>query len=114
MRKAVLFVALLVALILTALPGHAATDVNAVGETFVPAVFTAHAGDQVSLHNLEALAIAHTLTSDANLCAGVPCSTGPVASGNTGSFTLPATTAPGEYLFHCAFHIQMRAVLIVN
>jgi plastocyanin len=112
MKRAI--VLLVAALALTAVPAHAATvDVNAVAATFVPAVFAAHKSDTVVLHNLDLLM--HTLTADSLMCGTSTCSTGSVSFLGTGSFTIPSTTANGQYLFHCNFHpINMRAVLVVN
>ncbi|MCA1831825.1 MAG: cupredoxin domain-containing protein [Actinomycetota bacterium] len=114
MKKLAMFV-VSGALALAMTPAHAANvSVAAAGLTFIPPVFQAHGGATVTFTNMDVTLFPHTLTSDAPICGtGVVCNTGTVSPGGHASFVLKAGLASGQYQFHCNFHPNMKALLVV-
>jgi plastocyanin len=74
------------------------------GMAFDPAVITVAAGTTVTWTNKEA--VAHTVTSNAGLF-----DSGDMGNGDVFSSAFDST---GTYLYHCTFHSNMKAKVIVN
>jgi plastocyanin len=71
---------------------------------FTPARIEARAGDTVMWTNGDLAP--HTATADDD-----SWSTDPIKNGATGQFV---AASPGTYGYHCAFHPEMRGVLVVT
>jgi plastocyanin len=62
-------------------------------------------GERVTVHNDDA--VAHTVTADAGSVFGVT-----VPASGTATLTAPAKA--GSYPFHCTYHAEMHATLVVR
>jgi plastocyanin len=100
---------------------HAPAALTAVAFTFVPgdddtsaAPLRVVQGSTLRFANLDVLA-PHTVTAVATAADGTPLfdSGAPTAAGATSTVAGVSSLAPGEYLFYCRVHTQMRGVLRV-
>lgn len=82
----------------------AAPDVTIKGFAYNPATLTVKVGTTVKWTNNDS--VAHTVTSDTGLF-----DSGELASGDTYSFTF---TQAGTFVYHCAMHPSMVALIIVT
>jgi plastocyanin len=104
-----------------ALRPHGAAGLTAVAFTFVPgdddtsaAPLRVVQGSTLVFANADVLA-PHTVTSVATTANGTPLfsSGAPTPAGATSTVAGVAALAPGQYLFYCRVHTQMRGVLRV-
>lgn len=84
---------------------NSGATVNIPGMSFSPASLTVKVGTKVNWTNNDA--VAHTATSDDDSTFN----TGSIAPGASASFTPNKT---GSFPYHCDFHSNMKATLIVT